>query len=149
MDYRQELGIGTKIKLYLGMSLEDNYNDHQKKLIQNVKYCADKQCQYVNSYYDGDTETAHNFFENAKDVFDTIYEESGTDVFGPGYQHWGDDAKDFLKDTKFAGKKFKEMIVLYYTAKLYEEAVDEIEFNDIQKKKVLIQLQDIKSSLGI
>lgn len=43
MDYRQELGIGTKIKLYLGMSLEDNYNAHQKKLIQNVKYCADNQ----------------------------------------------------------------------------------------------------------
>lgn len=149
MDYRQELGLGTNLKLYLGMSEDDKYDEHQKKLVQNVKYCTDNQWQWVNSYYDGDVESSHRFFEHAREVFDTIYEESGSDIFKPGYQHWGSDAKAYLKDTKFAGKKFKDMVVLYYTAKLYEDAVEEIEFNDEQQKKVLNELQEIKAECGI
>lgn len=147
MDYRQELGLGNKLKVYLGME-DKEYNEHQKKLVKNVKYCADNQWQWVNSYYDGDEEAAWGFFENAQHVFDIIYEESGTDVFGPGFQSWGDDAKAFLKDTRYAGKAFKDKVVLYFTAKLYEEAVEEIEFNDQQKRKVLNQLMEIKSEIG-
>ena len=41
------------------------------------------------------------------------------------------------------------MVVLYYTAKLYEDAVEEIEFNDEQQKKVLNELQEIKAECGI
>ena len=75
-------------------------------------------------------------------------EESGTDIFGPGYQHWGKDAEAYLKDTKYAGKKFKDMVVLYYTSKLYEDVVDEIEFDMEQQKKVLNQLIEIKAEIG-
>lgn len=147
MEYRQELGLGTKLKIYLGME-DAKYDEHQKKLVQNVKYCADNQWQWVNSYYDGDKENSWGFFEDARRVYDTIYEESGTDIFGPGYQHWGKDAEAYLKDTRYAGKKFKDMVVLYYTAKLYEEAVDEIEFDMEQQKKVLNQLMEIKAEIG-
>ena len=147
MEYRQELGLGTKLKIYLGME-DAKYDEHQKKLVQNVKYCADNQWQWVNSYYDGDKESSWGFFEDARRVYDTIYEESGTDIFGPGYQHWGKDAEAYLKDTRYAGKKFKDMVVLYYTAKLYEEAVDEIEFDMEQQKKVLNQLMEIKAEIG-
>jgi len=146
MDYRQELGLGNKLKIYLGIE-DQEYNEHQKKLVKNVKYCADNQWQWVNSYYDGDKESSWGFFEDARRVYDTIYEESGTDIFRPGYQHWGKDAEAYLKDTRYAGKKFKDMVVLYYTAKLYEEAVEEIEFNDQQKRKVLDQLMEIKSEI--
>lgn len=148
MEYRQELGLGTKLKTYLGMEADAKYDEHQKKLVQNVKYCTDSQWQWVNSYYDGDKESSWGFFEDARRVYDTIYEESGTDIFRPGYQHWGKDAEAYLKDTRYAGKKFKDMIVLYYTAKLYEEAVDEIEFDMEQQKKVLNQLMEIKSEIG-
>lgn len=147
MEYRQELGLGTKLKIYLGME-DAKYDEHQKKLVQNVKYCADNQWQWVNSYYDGDKESSWGFFEDARRVYDTIYEESGTDIFGPSYQHWGKDAEAYLKDTRYAGKKFKDMVVLYYTAKLYEEAVDEIEFDMEQQKKVLNQLMEIKAEIG-
>lgn len=147
MSFRKELGLGTKLKLALGMNEDDKYDAFQKKLIQNVKYCADNQWQWVNSYYDGYIEDAHNFFKDARNVYDTIYEESGTDVFGPGYQHWGKDAEEYLKDTRFAGKRFKQMVVLYYTAKLYEEAAPEIDFNDKQKHMVLEQLKEIKSEI--
>ena len=147
MEYRQELGLGTKLKIYLGME-DAKYDEHQKKLVQNVKYCADNQWQWVNSYYDGDKESSWGFFEDARRVYDTIYEESGTDIFGPGYQHWGKDAEAYLKDTRYAGKKFKDMVVLYYTAKLYEEAVDEIEFDMEQQKKVLNRLMEIKAEIG-
>ena len=75
-------------------------------------------------------------------------EESGTDIFGPGYQHWGKDAEAYLKDTKYAGKKFKDMVVLYYTSKLYEDVVDEIEFDMEQQKKVLNQRIEIKAEIG-
>lgn len=146
MEYRQELGLGTSLKAYLGV---DEYDKHQKKLVQNVKYCADNQWQFVNSYYDGDVETAHRFFEHAEEVYDTIYTESGEDVFGPGIQAWGPDAKAFLKDTKFAGEKFKAIVVLYFTAKLYEEAVVEIEFNKQQQDRVLEDLKSIKAEKGI
>ena len=148
MEYRQELGLGTKLKIYLGMEADAKYDEHQKKLVQNVKYCADSQWQWVNSYYDGDKESSWGFFEDARRVYDTIYEESGTDIFRPGYQHWGKDAEAYLKDTRYAGKKFKDMVVLYYTAKLYEEAVDEIEFDMEQQKKVLNQLMEIKYEIG-
>lgn len=148
MDYRKELGLGTKLKTYLGMTDDQKYDQHQKKLVENVKNCADSQWCWVNSYYDGDQESSWNFFENARNVYDTIYEESGTDIFKPGYQHWGPDAKEYLKDTKFAGKTFKDKVVLYYTAKLYEEAVYEIEFNERQQRKVLDQLMDIKTEIG-
>ena len=147
MDFRKELGLGTRLKLTLGMNEEDNYDATQKKLIQNVKNCTDNQWQWVNSYYDGYTDDALNFFNDARNVYDTIYEESGTDVFGPGYQHWGDDAKEYLKNTRFAGKRFKQIVVLYYTAKLYEEAAPEIEFTDEQQHKVLEQLREIKSEI--
>ena len=148
MEYRQELGLGTKLKTYLGMEADAKYDEHQKKLVQNIKYCADSQWQWVNSYYDGDKESSWGFFEDARRVYDTIYEESGTDIFRPGDQHWGKDAEAYLKDTRYAGKKFKDMVVLYYTAKLYEEAVDEIEFDMEQQKKVLNQLMEIKSEIG-
>ena len=148
MDYRKELGLGTKLKTYLGMADDQKYDQHQKKLVENVKNCADSQWCWVNSYYDGDQESSWNFFENARDVYDTIYEESGTDIFEPGHHAWDKAAQEYMKDTKFAGKAFKDKVVLYYTAKLYEEAVDEIEFDERQQRKVLDQLMDIKSEIG-
>ena len=146
MEYRQELGIGTKLKVYLG--IDGEYNQHQRQLAKNVKYCADSQWQWVNSYYDGDTESSWKFFENARNVYDTIYEESANVVFGPGYESYGKNAESQLKNTKFAGKAFKDKVVLYFTAKLYEEAVEEIEFSDEQKKRVLNDLLEIKQEIG-
>ena len=148
MEYRKELGLGTKLKAYLGMNQDEKYDAHQRKLIENIKYCSDNQWQWVNSYYDGDKESSWEFFENARTVYDTIYEESGTDIFRPGFQQWGSEAKAYLKDTRYTGKNFKDKVVLYYTAKLYEEAIDEIQFSMEQKKKVLDQLMEIKSEIN-
>lgn len=146
MEYRQELGIGTKLKVYLG--IDGDYNEHQCQLARNVKHCANSQWQWVNSYYDGDQESSWKFFENAKNVYNTIYEESAHGVFGPGYESHGKTAEAQLKNTKFAGKAFKDKVVLYFTAKLYEEAVDEIEFSDEQKKRVLNDLLELKQEIG-
>ena len=40
------------------------------------------------------------------------------------------------------------MVVLYYTSKLYEDVVDEIEFDMEQQKKVLNQRIEIKAEIG-
>lgn len=146
IEYRQELGIGTKLKTYLGI---DTYNEHQKKLVQNVKYCSDNQWQWVNSYYDGDVDSSWEFFKYPNKVFDCISSESMTNIFRPGMQHWGNDAVAYMKDTKFSGKEFKDKVVFYYTVKLYEEAVDEIDFDMDMQKQVLVELEKIKNELNI
>lgn len=148
MSIIQELGMPAKLKLCLGMNEDDQYDAFQKKLIINIKNCSDNYWAYVNSYYDGDVETSYRFFENAREVYNSMYEESGEDVFGPGFHKWGEAAKSFLKDTRFAGKKFKSLVVLFYTAKLYDEAAPEIELNDKQMHKILEQLKEIKSEVS-
>lgn len=146
MKYRQLLGLGNSIEECLQM---EKFDQHQKKLIHNVEGCSDEQWAWVNSYYDGDKDDSWDFFENVENVYDIIYDDSGTDIFEPGYRHWGKDAKEYLKDTRLAGKAFKQMVVLYFTALLYEEAVDEIEFSEDQKQKVLDALKEIKSRIKL
>ena len=148
-EIRKILGLGSNIRQALGVPAETQFDQHQKKLINNVKYCADSQWCWVNSYYDGDIEDSWSFFEDASRVYDEVYEESGTSIFRPGFQGWGSDVEAHLKDTKFAGKNFKEMVVLYYVAKLYEEAIPEIEFPDDKIEKVISQLEEIKSNIKV
>ena len=148
MNYIKELGLSSKIEEIIS-NLEIMKNGQVMKLITNIKNCANDRWGYVNSFYDGDKEFSLNYFLDVQGVFDDINTESGNTVFVPGGQFFGESAEMYLKNTRFAGKEIKNTIVLYYVAKLYEEAVDEIELDDKQKLDILNSLIEIKQALGI
>lgn len=51
-NYREQLGM-TTLKELLGVeNLKTGLNLKQKKARKNIKYCADDQWQFVNSWYD-------------------------------------------------------------------------------------------------
>lgn len=148
-NYREIIGM-PKLSTYLGIeSLKTGLTVKQKKAVKNMKYCANDQWGYVNSWYDERSEDARNFLLDAQQVFDTVYNEGITNVYGDGYCAFNSGAQSYLKDIRFCGKKFLQTLALYYTAKLLEEAVTEVEGTEEDAQRVADDLKEIKAKLGI
>ena len=145
MDYSKELGIPKDLKEFFMLDETDSVQSTKAKLIDNICNCANDKWGYVNSYLDGDTEFALNFFMDVEGVYNTIYDETNTDVFKPGSHRFNEQAAKEVKNHRFLGTDFKRKIVLCSLANLYTEAVDELELTDEQKKNILEQMQAIKS----
>ena len=148
-NYREIIGM-PKLSAYLGVeSLKTGLNIKQRKALKNIKYCANDQWGYVNSWYDERSEDARNFLLDARQVFDTVYNEGITNVYGDGFCSFNSGAQSYLKDIRFCGKKFLQTLALFYTAKLLEDAVIEVEATEDDARKVAEDLKAIKAELNI
>lgn len=132
------------LKATLGL---ETYDAKQKKAIKNIKYCANDQWQFVNSYIDGDDEI-RPFLLDASNLFSTIYNESQENIYDEGCVHFGGACASFLKDIRFCGKEFLQKVTLYYTAKLMEDIFAEVDATEEEQKAVLETLMIIKNEIS-
>lgn len=135
------------LKQFLGYDENYKFDKHQRKLAENIKECANDQWAYVNSYYDGDEEVAYKFFNNPEGVYDLIEFESGETIYEPGFTQFGQAAKAYLNDTKFAGNDFKKKVVFFYVVNLYDEVTKEIPFDEKQLNEICDKLLEIKTTI--
>ncbi len=148
-NYREQLGMPT-LKELLGVeNLKTGLNLKQKKARKNIKYCADDQWQFVNSWYDEKSEDCRQLMMNPRELFDIIYSESQRNIYDEGYCGFGEVAKSWLKDIRFCGKKFLQTVTFYYTAKLLEDSVPEVDGTEEDIERVAKELFEIKMELGI
>lgn len=151
MEIRKQIGMPT-LKEVLGLTSEHKVSQqldkHQVKAQRNIKHCADDQWCWVNSWYDSEDEGARAYLLNASDVFSTIYQDSQTSVYGEGSCSFGPSAREYLKDVRFCGKKFLQTVSLYYTAKLLEEALPEIEATEEEYERVVTTLVELKEMIN-
>ena len=148
-NYREILGM-PKLSAILGVSnLKTDLTAKQKKAVRNIKYCANDQWQFVNSWYDERSEDARSFMLNPAELFDTIYSESLENIYDEGFCAFGAGASSYLKDIRFCGKPFLQKVALYYTAKLMEESVPEVEGTEEDAERVAQGLLALKGKLGI
>lgn len=146
-NYREIAGI-PKLTAALGISsLNTDLNMRQKKAVKNIRCCANDQWQFVNSWYDERSEEARSFMMNPKKLFNTIYNESMTNVYGEGFCGFGDRAESYLKDIRFCGKKFLQTVTFYYLAKLLEDSVVEVEGTEEDADRVAKELLELKAEL--
>lgn len=148
-NYREILGMPKLVNALGIASAKDDLNLKQKKAVKNIKYCANDQWAFVNSWYDEKDEKAREYMMNPTELFNTIYEESLTNVYGDGSCCFNDWAKSYLKDIKFCGKQFLQTVVFYFTAKLLEESVVEVDGTEEDAERVANELIELKRKLGI
>lgn len=146
MKFREELGIDTfKVVLYkLGYHSLKELNYKQKLAAKNIKWAANDMWQFVNGWYDERKGSYREVFLNVEQLFKTIYKDMLTDIYDEGSVSFGPNVKSYLKHIKFCGKKFLEPITFYYTTKLLEEALPEIEATVKETLSVLNQLEELK-----
>ncbi len=148
-NYRELTGM-PKLTAALGItSTKTDLNMKQKKAVKNIKYCANDQWQFVNSWYDERSEDARSFMMNPKELFNTIYNESMTNVYVEGFCGFGGGAESYLKDIRFCGKKFLQTVTFYYLAKLLEDSVPEVDGTEEDAERVGKELLELKAELGI
>ena len=148
-NYREIVGM-PKLTTVLGISsLKADLNMKQKKAVKNIKYCANDQWQFVNSWYDERSQEARSFMMAPEELFDTIYSESLENVYDEGMCAFGRGASSYLKDIRFCGKEFLQKVTFYYTAKLLEESVPEVEGTEADAERVAQELLALKEKLGI
>lgn len=148
-NYREIVGM-PKLVAALGItSQKTDLNMKQKKAVKNIKYCANDQWQFVNSWYDEKCEDARSFMMNPKELFKTIYNESLTNVYDEGFCGFGGGAESYLKDIRFCGKKFLNTVVFYFLAKLLEDSVPEVDGTEEDAERVARELLELKAELAI
>lgn len=148
-NYREIIGM-PKLAPVLGVeSLKTGLNVKQKKAVKNIKGCSHDQWGYVNGWYDERNEDYRKFMLDAQQLFDTIYSEALDNVYDDGSVWFGTGAESYLKDIRFCGKKFLETVTLYFTAKLLEEAVTEVEGTEEDAQRVAEDLLKIKKRIGL
>lgn len=148
-NYREIIGM-PKLTTVLGInSLKTDLNLKQKKAVKNIKYCSNDQWQFVNSWYDEKSEDARQLMMNPEELFNIIYDESQKNIYDEGMCAFGRGAEAYLKDIRFCGKKFLQTVVLYYTAKLLEESVPEVDGTEEDAERVAQDLKALKEKLGI
>lgn len=145
-NFREMIGM-SKLVDACGVAKESR-DARQKKAIKNIKYCANDQWQFVNSWYDEKSESARQYMLDAQEIFDTIYRESQENIYSEGMVMFGSHCESFLKDIRFCGKKFLQSVCLYYTAKLLEDSIYEVEGTEEDATRILEELQVIKNSIN-
>lgn len=147
-NYREMLGMNN-LRTMLGVnSLNKDLNMKQKKAIRNIEYCANDQWGWVNTWNDERSESARAFMMDAKELFYTIYADSLENVYDEGFCAFGAGAKSYLKDIRFCGKEFLQKVALYFTAKLLEESLPEVEGTEEDSEKALNDLRELKGLVG-
>ena len=148
-NFREIIGM-PKLTTVLGISsLKTDLNMKQKKAVKNIKYCANDQWQFVNSWYDERSEDARSLMMNAEELFNTIYTDSLDTIYDEGMCAFGSGAASYLKDIRFCGKKFLQKVAFYYTAKLLEDSVPEVEGTEEDANRVASDLLMLKQKLSI
>ena len=145
-NFREQIGMPRLSTIY-GVKKLSELNMKQKKAVKNIKWCANDQWSYVNSWYDERSMGAREFILDARALFDTIYSESLENVYDEGSCTFNSGAQSYLKDIRFCGKKFLKTAALYYTAKLLEEAVPEVEGTDEDAERITTELLRIKAEV--
>lgn len=145
-NFRELAGI-PKLAPVLGVKSLKDLNMKQKKAVKNIKWCANDQWQFVNSWYDERSEDARAFMMNPRELFDTIYSESQQNVYDEGFCGFGGGAASYLKDIRFCGKAFLQTVVFYYMTKLLEEAVPEVEGTDEDAERIARELLELKAEI--
>ena len=147
-NFREVIGA-PKLTAMLGVSSLKELDMKQRKAQQNIKYCANDQWQYVNSWYDERNEKARAFMLNPRQLFDTIYSESLENVYEEGGCYFGRGASAYMKDIRFCGKEFLQKVALYYTAKLLEDSIVEVDGTEEDAVRVAKELLALKKELNI
>jgi len=149
MKLREELGIDTlKVVLYkLGYNSSKDLDYKQKLAAKNIKWAANDQWQFVNGWYDEKEQSYREVFLNVEHLFNDIYKSMLTDIYDEGSVSFGPNVKSYLKHIKFCGKKFLEPVTFYYTVRLLEDALPEIEATEEEILSVLNQLKELKTKV--
>ncbi len=145
-NFRELIGM-PKLSRFLGVESLKDLNMKQKKAVKNIKWCANDQWGFVNSWYDERSTEARDFLLDARAVFTMVYDESLKSVYNEGACSFGGGAERYLKDIRFCGKKFLQTVALYYTAKLLEEAVPEVEGTEDDAARVGRDLLALKAEI--
>ena len=150
-DFRQIIGTpnlrAALAKIGINVAKLKELNLKQQKAVTNYKYCANDQWQFVNSWYDSRDEGARSYILDARNLFETIYSEALENIYGEGFCRFGAGASAYLKDVRFCGKKFLQTLSLYYTAKLMEEAVPEVDGTEEDAEKAAAVLLEIAAEV--
>ena len=145
INYREMLGMPT-LKTLLGVSdLKSGLNQKQKKAVRNIKYCANDQWGYVNGWYDEHDQGYRDFMLSPEKLFNTIYRESLDAIYDEGAVCFGKAAEMWLKDIRFCGKSFLQKVAFYFTAKLLEDAVPEVDATEEDAANVARELERLKA----
>lgn len=149
MAFRNELGMKTLWVVFRHMSYDSKkgLNAKQKLAWKNIKWAANDMWQFVNGWYDEKEQSYREVFLDANKCFDTIYKSMLTDIYDEGCVSFGPDVKKYLNHIKFCGKKFLEPITFYYTVKLLEEALPEIDATQEEEDCVMQQLKELKTKV--
>lgn len=145
-NFRELIGM-PKLSRFLGVESLKDLNQKQKKAVKNIKWCANDQWGFVNAWYDERSTEARDFLLDARAVFTMVYDESLKSVYAEGACSFGSGAERYLKDIRFCGKKFLQTVALYYTAKLLEEAVPEVEGTEEDAARVGRDLLALKAEI--
>ena len=146
MNFRNELGIQTLqvVLQSMGYTSKKDLDAKQKLAWKNIKWAANDMWQFVNGWYDERKQSYREVFLDVKKCFETIYKCMLTDIYDEGCVSFGPDVQKYLNHIKFCGKKFLEPVTFYYTVKLLEDALPEIEATQEEKDSVLQQLKELK-----
>ena len=149
MTFRNELGMQTLqvVLRHMGYDSKKGLNAKQKLALKNIKWAANDMWQFVNGWYDEKEQSYREVFLDANKCFDTIYKCMLTDIYDEGCVSFGPDVKKYLNHIKFCGKKFLEPITFYYTVKLLEEALPEIDATQEEEDSVMQQLKELKTKV--
>lgn len=149
MELRKELGIDTLnvvLDKVCGSTLK-TLTTRQKLARRNIKWAANDQWQFVNGWYDEKEQSYREVFLNVEHLFNDIYKSMLTAIYDEGSVSFGSDVKQYLNHIKFCGKKFLETVTFYYTVKLLEEALPEIDATAEETLSVLNQLKELKTKV--
>lgn len=148
-NYRELVGMPTLVTALGIKSTKTDLNMKQKKAVKNIKWCANAQWQFVNSWYDERSEEARQLMMNPKELFEIIYKEAQENIYDDGMCSFGSAAASYLKDIRFCGKKFLQTVAFYYTAKILEESVPEVDGTENDAERVAKELAELKKQLAI
>lgn len=149
MTFRNELGMQTLqvVLRHMGYDSKNGLNAKQKLALKNIKWAANDMWQFVNGWYDEKEQSYREVFLDANKCFETIYKCMLTDIYDEGCVSFGPDVKKYLNHIKFCGKKFLEPVTFYYTVKLLEEALPEIDATQEEEDSVMQQLKELKTKV--
>ena len=149
MNFRNELGIQTLqvVLQSMGYASKKDLDAKQKLAWKNIKWASNDMWQFVNGWYDERKQSYREVSLDVKKCFETIYKCMLTDIYDEGCVSFGPDVQKYLNHIKFCGKKFLEPVTFYYTVKLLEDALPEIDATQEEKDSVLQQLKELKTKV--
>lgn len=148
-NYRELNGMPKLVDALGIKSVKTDLNQRQKKAVRNIKACANDQWGWVCTWLDEHDQSARQLMMNPAKLFDTIYNESLTNVYDADGCFFGNFAEDYIKDIRFCGKGFLQLVTFYFVAKLLEESVVEVGGTEEDAVRVANELAALKQQLGI